>query len=74
MFQCDCPPEDCAGRVQAYLAGDREYPLKHVKYGEILHPIQLTGITRITKATAQDFDFLLTGKVPRRLTPLAPGP
>jgi RNA polymerase sigma factor (sigma-70 family) len=23
MFQCDCPPQDCAGRVRAYLAGDR---------------------------------------------------
>jgi RNA polymerase sigma factor (sigma-70 family) len=24
MFQCDCPPEDCAGAVGAYLAGKRE--------------------------------------------------
>ena len=24
MFQCDCPPYDCAGRVQLYLAGDRD--------------------------------------------------
>jgi RNA polymerase sigma-70 factor (ECF subfamily) len=24
MFQCDCPPDDCQGRVQAFLAGDRE--------------------------------------------------
>lgn len=23
MFQCDCPPEDCAGRVDAFLRGDR---------------------------------------------------
>jgi RNA polymerase sigma-70 factor (ECF subfamily) len=23
MFQCDCPPDDCAGRVSRYLAGDR---------------------------------------------------
>jgi RNA polymerase sigma-70 factor (ECF subfamily) len=23
MFQCDCPPDDCAGRVAAFLAGDR---------------------------------------------------
>jgi RNA polymerase sigma factor (sigma-70 family) len=23
MFQCDCPPDDCAGRVAAYLAGER---------------------------------------------------
>jgi RNA polymerase sigma factor (sigma-70 family) len=23
MFQCDCPPDDCAGRVSLYLAGDR---------------------------------------------------
>jgi RNA polymerase sigma factor (sigma-70 family) len=23
MFQCDCPPEDCAARVEAFLAGDR---------------------------------------------------
>lgn len=23
MFQCDCPPDDCDGRVTAYLAGDR---------------------------------------------------
>jgi RNA polymerase sigma-70 factor (ECF subfamily) len=23
MFQCDCPPEDCSGRVQAYLDGNR---------------------------------------------------
>jgi RNA polymerase sigma factor (sigma-70 family) len=23
MFQCDCPPYDCAGRVSLYLAGDR---------------------------------------------------
>jgi uncharacterized protein (TIGR02996 family) len=45
-----------------YRAGDHEYPLKHVKYGELTHPIGLTGVTRITKQTAQDFDFLLTGK------------
>jgi RNA polymerase sigma factor (sigma-70 family) len=24
MFQCDCPPYDCAGRVSRYLAGQRE--------------------------------------------------
>ncbi len=24
MFQCDCPPYDCAGRVALYLAGDRD--------------------------------------------------
>ena len=24
MFQCDCPPEDCAGQVHSYLAGRRE--------------------------------------------------
>ncbi|HVS37331.1 MAG TPA: sigma-70 family RNA polymerase sigma factor, partial [Gemmataceae bacterium] len=24
MFQCDCPPDDCAGRVRLHLAGDRE--------------------------------------------------
>src|SRR5262245_26189496 len=23
MFECDCPPYDCAARVAAYLAGDR---------------------------------------------------
>src|SRR5262245_66586112 len=23
MFQCDCPPDDCAGRVSRYLAGER---------------------------------------------------
>ena len=23
MFDCDCPPEDCAGRVMAFLKGDR---------------------------------------------------
>jgi RNA polymerase sigma factor (sigma-70 family) len=23
MFNCDCPPDDCAGRVEAYLRGDR---------------------------------------------------
>jgi RNA polymerase sigma factor (sigma-70 family) len=23
MFQCDCPPDDCAGRVAAFLGGDR---------------------------------------------------
>jgi RNA polymerase sigma factor (sigma-70 family) len=23
MFQCDCPPDDCAARVKAYLTGDR---------------------------------------------------
>ncbi len=23
MFQCDCPPDNCAGRVALYLAGDR---------------------------------------------------
>jgi RNA polymerase sigma factor (sigma-70 family) len=23
MFQCDCPPDDCAGRVAHYLAGER---------------------------------------------------
>jgi RNA polymerase sigma-70 factor (ECF subfamily) len=24
MFQCDCPPEDCARHVELYLAGNRE--------------------------------------------------
>ncbi len=24
MFECDCPPDDCAGKVQAFLSGDRE--------------------------------------------------
>src|SRR5262249_28789044 len=23
MFECDCPPDDCAGRVAAFLDGDR---------------------------------------------------
>jgi RNA polymerase sigma factor (sigma-70 family) len=23
MLECDCPPDDCAGHVRAYLAGDR---------------------------------------------------
>lgn len=23
MFQCDCPPDDCAARVRDFLAGDR---------------------------------------------------
>jgi RNA polymerase sigma-70 factor (ECF subfamily) len=23
MFQCDCPPDDCAARVKGYLAGQR---------------------------------------------------
>ncbi len=23
MFQCDCPPENCAGRVELYVHGDR---------------------------------------------------
>ncbi len=23
MFQCDCPPDNCAGRVALYLAGER---------------------------------------------------
>jgi RNA polymerase sigma factor (sigma-70 family) len=23
MFDCDCPPNDCAGRVAAYLSGER---------------------------------------------------
>jgi RNA polymerase sigma factor (sigma-70 family) len=23
MFDCDCPPDDCAGRVAAYLGGER---------------------------------------------------
>jgi RNA polymerase sigma-70 factor (ECF subfamily) len=23
MFQCDCPPDDCAARVRRFLAGDR---------------------------------------------------
>jgi RNA polymerase sigma-70 factor, ECF subfamily len=23
MFECDCPPDDCAGRVALYLQGDR---------------------------------------------------
>jgi uncharacterized protein (TIGR02996 family) len=48
-----------------YRAGDREHPLKHVKHGELTHPIGLTGVTRITKTTAQDLDFLLTGKASR---------
>jgi RNA polymerase sigma-70 factor, ECF subfamily len=24
MFQCDCPPDNCAGRVEAFLGGDRD--------------------------------------------------
>lgn len=24
MFVCDCPPDDCAAKVERYLAGDRE--------------------------------------------------
>jgi RNA polymerase sigma factor (sigma-70 family) len=24
MFQCDCPPDDCAGRVALFLAGNRQ--------------------------------------------------
>jgi RNA polymerase sigma-70 factor (ECF subfamily) len=24
MFECDCPPDDCAGRVALYLEGDRD--------------------------------------------------
>jgi uncharacterized protein (TIGR02996 family) len=51
-----------------YRAGDREYPLKHVKYGELTHPIGLTGVTRITKPTAQDLDFLLTGHGAKRVS------
>src|SRR5262245_59322349 len=23
MFECDCPPDDCAARVTAFLGGDR---------------------------------------------------
>src|SRR5438876_8354020 len=23
MFECDCPPDDCAGRVEAFQGGDR---------------------------------------------------
>ena len=23
MFQCDCPPDDCAGKVERYLGGDQ---------------------------------------------------
>src|SRR5688500_15166209 len=23
MFECDCPPDDCAGKVGRYLGGDR---------------------------------------------------
>jgi uncharacterized protein (TIGR02996 family) len=57
-----------------YRAGDHEYPLKHVKYGELTHPIGLTGVTRITKQTAQDLDFLLTGKAARPLAAPCLGP
>jgi uncharacterized protein (TIGR02996 family) len=55
-----------------YLSGTRSHPLKHVKHGRLTHPIGLTGVTRITKATAQDLDFLLTGKVARPVS--VPGP
>ena len=44
---------------------EKEYPLKHVKDGQLTHPIDLTGVTRITKPTAQDLDFLLSRIVPR---------
>jgi uncharacterized protein (TIGR02996 family) len=57
-----------------YRAGNNEYPLKHVKYGEVTHSFWLGGVTRITKATAQDLDFLLTGKVARHLSAQAPAP
>ena len=47
MFQCDCPPEDFAGRVKAYLAGDRAAgdaparkfgPLVRAVVGRVLGP------------------------------------
>jgi RNA polymerase sigma-70 factor (ECF subfamily) len=47
MFQCDCPPEDCAGRVRAYAAGDRAAgdelarkfgPLVRAVVGRVLGP------------------------------------
>ncbi len=51
-----------------YRTRANEYPLKHVMYGELTHPIGLTGVTRVAKSTAQDLDFLLAGKVPRHLS------
>jgi hypothetical protein len=57
-------PKEMLDRFR-YQSRGRERPLKHVKAGELTHPIGLTGVTRITKQTAQDFDFLLTGKAAR---------
>jgi RNA polymerase sigma factor (sigma-70 family) len=40
MFQCDCPPEDCAGRVSAYLAGDRSAgDALAVKFGPLVRAV-----------------------------------
>jgi RNA polymerase sigma factor (sigma-70 family) len=40
MFQCDCPPDDCAGRVALYLAGERAAgdELAH-KFGPLVRSI-----------------------------------
>jgi RNA polymerase sigma factor (sigma-70 family) len=40
MFQCDCPPGDCAGRVALYLAGERTAgdELAH-KFAPLVHSI-----------------------------------
>ncbi len=54
-------PEEVLHRFR-YCSGSRESPLKHVQYGELTHPVHLTGVTRITKATGQDLDYLLTGR------------
>jgi hypothetical protein len=57
-------PPDVLKRFR-FRAGNDEYPLRHVQHGELIHPIGLTGVTRITKPTAQDFDFLLTRQLAR---------
>lgn len=40
MFQCDCPPEDCADQVQRYLQGERAAGDELVrKFTPIIHSI-----------------------------------
>jgi uncharacterized protein (TIGR02996 family) len=60
-------PQEMLERFR-YQSRGREHQLKHVKHGELTHPIGLTGVTRITKQTAQDFDFLLANKAVLRLS------
>jgi RNA polymerase sigma factor (sigma-70 family) len=51
MFQCDCPPEDCAGRVREYLAGHR--PAGDVLVGKF-RPLVYSIVQRVLGSSRRE--------------------